>query len=81
MPCLIKWPGAIKPGTVVNDMCAHEDFIPMFAAANGEPQLVEKLKNGFTLNGKNFRVHLDGYNLLPFFKGEVTESPREEFLY
>jgi arylsulfatase len=52
VPCLIRWPGVIKPGTIVNDICAHEDFIPTFAAANGEPDLVEKLKKGHTLNGK-----------------------------
>ncbi|WP_245500869.1 sulfatase-like hydrolase/transferase [Rhizobium sp. BK251] len=81
VPCLIRWPGVIKPGTIVNDMCAHEDFIPTFAAASGEPDLVEKLKKGHTLNGKQFKVHLDGMNLLPFFKGEAEKSPREEFLY
>ncbi len=81
VPCLIRWPGVIKPGTIVNDMCAHEDFIPTFAAASGEPDLVEKLKTGHTLNGKQFKVHLDGMNLLPFFKGEAEKSPREEFLY
>jgi arylsulfatase A-like enzyme len=81
VPCLMRWPGVIKPGTIVNDICAHEDFMPTFAAANGEPQLVEKLTQGTTLNGKTFKVHLDGYNLLPFLKGEVKESPREEFLY
>ena len=62
-------------------LCAHEDFIPTFAAANGDPDLVEKLRKGSTLNGKNFKVHLDGFNLLPFLKGEVKESPRTEFLY
>ncbi|MCP3388870.1 arylsulfatase [Bradyrhizobium sp. CCGB12] len=81
VPCLIKWPGVIKPGTTINDVCAHEDFIPTFAAMAGEPDLVEKLKKGHTLNGKSFKVHLDGYNLLPFLKGEVDESPRNEFLY
>jgi arylsulfatase len=81
VPCLIRWPGAIKPGTVVNDVCAHEDFIPTFAAAAGETGLVDKLKTGHTLNGKQFKVHLDGMNLLPFFKGEAARSPREEFLY
>ena len=44
MPCLIRWPGVIKPGTIVNDMCAHEDFIPTFAAANGDLDLVERVK-------------------------------------
>ena len=81
VPCLIKWPGVIRPGTTVNDVCSHEDFIPTFAAANGDADLVEKLKKGTTLNGKTFKVHLDGYNLMPFFKGDVKESPRKEFLY
>jgi len=81
VPCLIRWPGVIQPGTIVNDICAHEDFIPTFAAAAGEPGLVDKLKAGGTLNGKQFKVHLDGMNLLPFFKGDVKESPRQEFLY
>jgi arylsulfatase len=81
VPCLIRWPGVIKPGTIVNELCAHEDFIPTFAAASGESDLVDKLKQGHTLNGKSFKVHLDGYNLLPLFKGEVKQSPRAEFLY
>ena len=81
VPCLIKWPGVIQPGTVVNDVCAHEDFIPTFAAANGDLDLVERTKRGTTLNGKPFKVYLDGVNLLPFLKGEVKESPRKEFMY
>jgi len=81
VPCLIKWPGVIKPGTVINEMGAHEDFIPTFAAANGDPDLVEKVRKGTTLNGKSFKVHLDGNNLMPFLKGDVQKSPREEFLY
>ncbi|MCP3406401.1 arylsulfatase [Bradyrhizobium sp. CCGB01] len=81
VPCLIKWPGVIKPGTVINDICAHEDFIPTFAAANGDVDLVERTKKGTTLNGKQFKAHFDGFNLLPFLKGEAKESPRSEFLY
>ncbi|MBR0693158.1 arylsulfatase [Bradyrhizobium lablabi] len=81
VPCLIRWPGVIQPGTVVNDICAHEDFIPTFAAASGDADLVERTKKGTTLNGKTFKVHFDGFNLLPFLKGEVKESPRKEFLY
>jgi arylsulfatase len=81
VPCLIKWPGVIQPGRVINDICAHEDFIPTFAAANGDADLVERTKKGTTLNGKQFKVHFDGFNLLPFLKGEVKESPRTEFLY
>ncbi|HTT03270.1 MAG TPA: arylsulfatase [Steroidobacteraceae bacterium] len=81
VPCVIRWPGVIKAGTIVNEICAHEDFIPTFAAAAGDTTLVEKLKGGSTLNGKKFKVHLDGYNLLPFLTGEQKQSPREEFLY
>ncbi|HVP73516.1 MAG TPA: arylsulfatase [Phycisphaerales bacterium] len=82
VPTCIRWPGVIKPGTIINDICAHEDLVPTFAAAAGETDLVEKVKSGYsTSSGKNFRVHLDGYNLIPFFKGEVKESPRKEFLY
>jgi arylsulfatase len=81
VPCLVRWPGVVKPGTVVNDMCAHEDFIPTFAAAAGESQLVERLKKGHKMGARTFKVHLDGYNLLPFLRGEQKDSPREEFLY
>jgi arylsulfatase A-like enzyme len=81
VPCLIRWPGVIKPGTIINDVCAHEDFIPTFAAANGDGELVGRLKTGATLNGKSFEVHLDGFNLLPFLRGDASKSPREEFLY
>jgi arylsulfatase len=81
VPTCIRWPGVIKPGTIHNEMCAHEDLIPTFAAAAGEPDLVEKVKKGYQANGKTFKVHLDGYNLIPFLKGEVKESPRKEFLY
>jgi arylsulfatase len=81
VPMCIRWPGVIKPGTIYNGMFAHEDLIPTFAAAAGEPDLVEKVKKGYEAGGKTFKVHLDGHNLLPFFKGEVKESPRKEFLY
>ncbi len=81
VPTLIRWPGVIKPGTIINDICAHEDLIPTFAAAAGEPDLVAKVMKGYEADGKKFKVHLDGYNLMPFLKGDVKESPRKEFLY
>lgn len=81
VPTLIKWPGIIKPNTVYNDMMAHEDLLPTLVAAAGDADVVEKTKKGYTMNGKNYKVHLDGYNMLPFFKGEMTKSPRENFLY
>jgi arylsulfatase A-like enzyme len=81
VPCAIRWPGTIKPGTVVNDPCAHEDFLPTFADAGGESDISGKLKSGHTLAGAKFKVHLDGHSLMPFFKGEAKASPREGFLY
>jgi arylsulfatase A-like enzyme len=81
VPCMIRWPGVIEPGTVYNDLGAHEDMIPTIMAALGEPDLVEKLKKGYKAGNKTFKVHLDGYNLLPYLKGETDDSPRKEFLY
>ena len=81
VPCAIRWPGVIEPGTVFNDLGAHEDMIPTLLAAVGEPDIVEKLKEGHEAAGKTFKVHLDGYNLLPYLRGETDDSPRKEFLY
>ncbi|HET6266231.1 MAG TPA: arylsulfatase [Acidobacteriota bacterium] len=81
VPTLIKWPGVIKPGTIYNQFFAHEDFLPTFAAAAGNPNIVEQCMKSCQSGSKSFHVHLDGYNLLPFFKGEVKESPRKEFFY
>jgi arylsulfatase A-like enzyme len=81
VPCLIRWPGTIEAGTVVNDICAHEDFIPTFAAAAGDTDLAEKLKAGGEINGKRFKVHLDGHDLRPFLSGKEDGSPREGFFY
>ena len=81
VPMAIKWPGVIKPGTVVNDIIAHEDMIPTFMAAVGDPDIKEKLKNGASVGGKRFKVHLDGYNWLPYFQGKAEKGPRAEFFY
>jgi arylsulfatase len=81
VPMVIRWPGVIKAGTVINDVCAHEDILPTLAAAAGEPDLVAKVKAGYKVGNRTFKVHLDGYNLMPFLKGDVKESPRKEFLY
>ncbi len=81
VPCVMRWPGVIKPGTVINEMASLEDMIPTFAAAAGEPDLVEKVKKGYFADGHTFKVHLDGHNLIPFLKGEVKQSPRKEFMY
>ena len=81
VPMLLRWPGVIQPGRIINDIGAHEDLIPTFAAANGDNDLVERLKKGATLNGRKFKVHLDGYDLLPFLSGKAKASPREGFFY
>ena len=81
VPCAIRWPGVIKPGTVSNEVFSHTDMLPTLAAVGGEPNIVEKLKKGYKSGSKTFKVHIDGYNLLPFLKGEVKENPRQAFLY
>jgi arylsulfatase len=81
VPMLMRWPGVIKPGTIYNDMFAHEDLLPTFAAAAGDTDVVARCAKGCKEENKSFKVHLDGYNLIPFFKGEVKEAPRKEFLY
>ena len=81
VPTLIRWPGVITPGTVYSDFFCHEDLLPTFVAAAGEPNLVEKVAKGYQAGEQTYKVHLDGHNLIPFFKGEVKESPDKEFLY
>ncbi|PIB35704.1 arylsulfatase [Reichenbachiella sp. 5M10] len=81
VPCAIRWPGVIKPGTIYNDIFSHEDMMPTLVAAAGEPKIKEKLLKGYKANGKTFKSHLDGYNLMPFFEGKVAEAPRKEIFY
>jgi len=81
VPCAIRWPGVIKPGTISNEVFSHTDMLPTLAAAAGEPDIVEKLKKGHKAGGKTFKVYIDGFNLLPLLKGEVKENPRKGFLY
>ena len=78
---MIRWPGVIKPGTIYNEFFAHEDLIPTFLAAAGDTDVVARCMKSCESGSKKFHVHLDGYNLMPFFKGDVKESPRQEFLY
>jgi len=81
VPCAIKWPGVIKPGTISNEIHSHEDMLPTILAAAGEPNIKEKLLKGHQAGDKNFNLYLDGYNLLPLWKGEVEENPRKEIFY
>ena len=81
VPCVIRWPGTIKPGTIINEIVSSEDWFPTLVAAAGLPDVKERLLKGYQAGTKNFKVHLDGYNLLPAFKGEAKEWPRKEFFY
>ena len=83
IPQMVKWPGTIKPGTVYNDIMSQEDWMPTLLAAAGVSDVKEKLasKDGMKANGKNFRVHLDGYNFLPYFEGKAEKGPRREIMY
>jgi arylsulfatase len=78
---MVRWPGTVKPGTIVNDIMSREDWIPTIMAALGESDLKDKLKKGHEANGEKWKVHLDGYNFLPYLKGTSKKPPRNEILY
>jgi arylsulfatase len=81
VPEMVRWPGRIPAGVVSNEIVQHHDWLPTLLAAAGEPDVVEKLKQGHTAGDKTFRVHIDGFNLLPYLTGEVDKSPRQGFIY
>ena len=80
VPCVIRWPGVIAAGTVVNEIGSHEDMLPTLLAAAGDTTVKDDLLEGRTVGGRAYRVHLDGYNLLPALQG-TADWPRKEFLY
>lgn len=80
VPCAIRWPGVIKPGTINNDIFAHEDMLPTLLAAAGAPDVKNQLLKGLKVGSKTFKVHLDGYNITDVLAGK-TPSPRKEFFY
>ena len=82
VPAFIRWPGHFPAGVTLNGIVSHEDWLPTFAAAAGAPDIKEKLlKGGVSLNGRSYKNHIDGYNLLDYLSGKVKESPRNEFIY
>ena len=81
VPAMVRWPGHIKAGSVSNEIISHMDWLPTFLAIAGDPDINEKLLKGYQVGKKNFKVHLDGYNLLPYLTGQVGEGPRKEFFY
>ncbi len=82
MPALMCWPGKLKPGTISNSIFHHMDWLPTFMAVAGQPNIKWSLaKGGVEAIGRSCKVHLDGYNMLPFLTGESKEDPRKEIFY
>src|SRR5262245_52862094 len=81
VPCVVRWPGHIKPGPVSNQIVSHLDWLPTFLAMAGDPNVKDKLLKGHKAGSKTFKVHLDGYNLLPYLSGAESKSPRPSFFY
>src|SRR5579863_1327755 len=81
VPAFLRWPGKIKAGSVLNGIVSHQDMLPTLLAAAGDPDVSQKLLNGYKVGDKTFKVHIDGVNVLPYLTGQVKESPRESFFY
>ena len=81
VPMMVKWPGKIKPGQVSNEIISMEDWLPTLLAAAGEDKIKEKLLKGHKAGDMTYKVHLDGYNFLPYFTGKEKTGPRKEMFY
>jgi len=80
IPGMIRWPGVVKAGTEINELFSHEDWVPTLVGAAGEPNVVDKLLDGYQSAGKTFKVHLDGYNQRDLLAG-TGPNKRKEFFY
>jgi len=81
VPCIVRWPGVIKPGQVSNEIMSHNDWMPTLASIAGEPDLTNKLLKGYNANGKTYKVHLDGFDQSNFLRGKTQKSARDKFFY
>jgi len=81
VPAMVRWPGKIEPGTVLNGIVSHNDWFVTLLAAAGDNDIADRLLTGTELAGTSFKVHLDGHNQLPYLTGEVDRSPRQHFFY
>ncbi|MGC2684334.1 MAG: sulfatase-like hydrolase/transferase [Candidatus Nitrosopolaris sp.] len=81
VPLLVRWPSKINTGSISNGIVQHHDWLPTFLAMAGDTDVVEKLKKGYKAIGRTYKNHIDGFNLLSYLTGEVTESPRNFYFY
>ena len=81
VPAMIRWPGKIQADSISNEIVHHMDWLPTFLAAAGNTEVKESLLTGYEANDRDYKVHLDGYNILPMLTGETTETPRNEIFY
>ena len=81
VPAFVRWPGHFQKNVTLNGIVAHEDWLPTFAAAAGEPEIKDKLLKGVTLNGRKYKNYIDGYNMMDYLSGKTDTSPRHEFWY
>jgi len=81
VPAFIRWPGKIKPGTVLNGIVSHQDMLPTLLSLAGDPDIKNKLLKGHKAGDKTFKVHIDGWDMVPYITGQVKESPRAFFFY
>jgi arylsulfatase A-like enzyme len=81
VPAFIRWPGYIKPNSVSNEIVSGLDWMPTLLATAGDPEVKQKLLKGYNAGGMTYKVHLDGYNILPYLTGQEPKSPRREFIY
>jgi len=80
-PSMVRWPGQIEAGSVSNEIMSGMDWFPTFLAAAGNADVKENLLKGVTTGGRSYKVHLDGYNFLPYLTGKEKTGPRQELFY
>jgi arylsulfatase len=81
VPAMVRWPEKIPAGVISNEIMSHLDWLPTLMAAAGDADITDKLKAGHTVEGRRYRVHLDGYNFLPYLTGAQERGPRQVFHY
>ena len=81
VPWLMRWPSKIKPGSVSNEIVSHHDWLPTLLAAASMPDVMDRLKTGYTIGDRTYKVHIDGFNFLPYLIGQEARGPRPGFFY